>query len=84
MSVTTAVYEQTCHVCDTIKKYFLNFYYNTQRNKQISANRVIYDTHMNMDRDKDFHLQRMNEICNKEYDLKIKQLWDKPVEYDGL
>ena len=57
MSVTTAVYEQTCHVCETIKKYFLNFYYNTQRNKQLSANRVIYDTHMYMDRDKDFHLQ---------------------------
>jgi hypothetical protein len=37
-----------------------------------------------MDRDKDFHLQRMNETCNQEYDLKIKQLWDKPVEYDGL
>ena len=84
MSVTTAVYEQTCHVCETIKKYFLNFYYNTQRNKQLSANRVIYDTHMYMDRDKDFHLQRMNEIFNKEFDLKIKQLWNKPVEYDGL
>ena len=23
-------------------------------------------------------------ISNKEFDLKIKRLWDKPVEYDGL
>lgn len=84
MSVAITVYDQTCHVCETVKKYFLHYYYNSQRNRQLSANRVIFDTHMCMDRDKDFHLQRMNEICNQEYDLKIKQLWDKPVEYDGL
>ena len=39
---------------------------------------------MHMDRDKDYHLHRMNENVNREYDLKIKQLWDKPIEYDGL
>ena len=84
MSVATAVYDQTCHVCETIKKYFLNFYYESQRGKQLSANREIYRVHMNMDKDKDYHLHRMNESCNKEYDLKIKRLWDKPIEYDGL
>tara|TARA_B100000519_G_C13961671_1_gene305645 strand:+ start:301 stop:420 length:120 start_codon:yes stop_codon:yes gene_type:complete len=39
---------------------------------------------MYMDRDKHYHLAKMNEHTNKEYDYKIKQLWDKPIEYDGL
>ena len=85
MSVTmSAVYDQTCHVCEKIKKYLLHYHYNSQRNRQLSANREIYRVHMRMDRDKDYHLHRMNENVNREYDLKIKQLWDKPIEYDGL
>ena len=84
MSVAITVYDQTCHFCETVKKYFLHYYYSSQRNRQLSANRVIFDTHMYMDRDKHYHLAKMNAVCNKEYDLKIKQLWDKPVEYDGL
>ena len=85
MSVTLeAVYDQTCYFCEKIKKYFLHFKYNLQRNRQLSANREIYRIHMHMDRDKDYHLHRMNEGVNKEDDLKIKQLWDKPIEYDGL
>ena len=84
MSVAITVYDQTCHFCETVKKYFLHYYYNSQRNRQLSANRNIYYTHMYMDREKDYHYAKMNEVCNKEYDLKIKQLWDKPIEYDGL
>ena len=84
MSVAITVYDQTCHVCETIKKYLLQFYYNSQRGRQLSANRDIYLTHMGGDTDKEYHFNKMNEHTNNEYDLKIKQLWDKPVEYDGL
>ena len=43
MSVTmSAVYDQTCHVCEKIKKYLLHYHYNSQRNRQLSANREIY------------------------------------------
>lgn len=84
MSVATAVYDQTCHICDTIKKYLLTFYYKTQRNKQLSANQKIYDTQMQMDKDKNYHLRKMNESTIKEYDLKMQKLWSTPIEYDGL
>lgn len=84
MSVATAVYDQTCHICDTIKKYLLTFYYKTQRNKQLSANQKIYDTQMQMDKDKNYHLRKMNESTIKEYDLKMQKLWSAPIEYDGL
>ena len=84
MSVATAVYDQTCHICEIIKKHFLNFYYETQRGKQLSVNREIFRVHMHMDKDKHYHLSRMNESTNKEYDLKIQKLWNKPIEYDGL
>ena len=39
---------------------------------------------MHWDSDKDYYLSRMNEHTNKEFDLKIKKLWDKSTEYDGL
>ena len=84
MSVATAVYDQTCHVCETIKKYFLNFLYNSQRGKQLATNQEIYTKHMYMERDRDYFLSRMNDHTNNEYDLKIQKLWNDPVEYDGL
>jgi len=84
MSVATAVYDQTCSICETVRKYFLNFYYESQRGKQLSANQKIYQIHMGMDRDKDYHLSKMNESTNKEYDLKVQKLWNAPIEYDGL
>ena len=76
MSVATAVYDQTCHVCETIKKHILQFYYNLQRGKQLSANSQIFEVHMNTDRDRDYHFNKMNEYTNNEYDKKIKQLWE--------
>ena len=84
MSVATTVYDQTCHVCETIKKYFLTFYYNAQRGKQLSVNRDIYDTHMKWDTEKDYHFNKMNETTNNEYNAKIKRLWNPPLPYDGL
>ena len=76
MSVATAVYDQTCPVCETIKKHILQFYYNLQRGKQLSANRQIFEVHMKTDRDRDYHFNKMNEYTNNEYDKKIKQLWE--------
>ena len=84
MSVATAVYDQTCSVCETVKKYFFNFYYDIQRGKQLAANQEIYRMHMWQEKDKDYYLTRMNEHTNKEYDLKIQKLWNTPIEYDGL
>ena len=83
MSVATAVYDQTCHVCEAIKNHLLKFYYNIQRGKQLSANRHIYEVHMKADRDREYHFSRMNEYTNNEYDKKIKKLWDKPYRYDA-
>ena len=68
MSVASAVYTQTCHVCDTIRKYLLTFYYKVQRNKQLSANQKIYETHMGMDKDKDYHLNKMIDQTISEYE----------------
>jgi len=84
MSVAMAVYDQTCTVCETVRKHFLKFYYNIQRSKQLSANQEIYKMHMWMDADKEHYLFRMNEHTNKEYDLKIQKLWYTPIVYDGL
>ena len=39
---------------------------------------------MRSDSDREYHFYRMNEHTNKEYDKKIKELWDKPYHYDGL
>ncbi len=76
MSVATAVYDQTCYVCETIKKYLLQFYYNTLRARQLSANREIYDKHMKWDKEKDYYFLKMNAYTNKKYDEKIKELWN--------
>ena len=84
MSVAAAVYDQTCHVCEAIKNHLLKFYYNVQRGKQLSANRHIFDNHMKLDTDRKYHFNRMNDATNQEYDKKIKQLWEKPYQYDGL
>lgn len=84
MSVAAAVYDQTCHVCDLVNKYIKTFFLNLQRGRQLSANNEIFKHQMSLDKDKKFYLQKMNEHTNKEFDTKIKKLWDKPVEYDGL
>ena len=74
MSVAEAVYEGTCHVCDTVKSTFLRVFYNIQRGRQLSANQKIFHEMMHFDRDAGYHLTRMNEQTNQEYDQKISEL----------
>lgn len=84
MSVASTVFTQTCHVCEYIKNSIIQFYYKSQRNKQLSANQRIYEIYMGMDSDKDFHLNKMNDKTIMEYEDKINRLWNKPKLYDGL
>ena len=37
MSVATAVYEQTCHVCDALRLFVMRTFINIQRGRQLSA-----------------------------------------------
>ena len=65
MSVAEAVYEGTCHVCDTVKSTFLRVYYNIQRGRQLSANQKIFQEIIHFDRDAGYHLAQMNEKPTK-------------------
>ena len=41
MSVATAVYEETCKICETISLWFQRVIIQIQRGRQLSANRQI-------------------------------------------
>ena len=87
MSVASAVYERTCHVCDVVRFYVLKTIYEMQRGRQLSVNRDIMEQmryEFTPKGDGFLYLQRMNDSTNKRYDEKIKQLSAKPIEYDGL
>ena len=45
---------------------------------------TFLSNHMKLDTDRKYHFNRMNDATNQEYDKKIKQLWEKPYQYDGL
>ena len=70
MSVATAVYEQTCHVCDEIRLFLIEM----QRGKQLSANRKIFEEYRRFDREAPYHLARVQDQTNKEYDQKLAEL----------
>ena len=74
MSVASAVHERTCHVCDAVRLVVTRTILNIQRGKQLSANRKIYEEIKRFDRDAEYHLSRMNNHTNKEYDQKIAEL----------
>ena len=77
MSVASAVYERTCHVCDAVRLYFQRAISQMQRGRQLSANqRIMNEVHIWNRGDKDlmFHLQQMNEATNREFDKKIEEL----------
>ena len=84
MSVASAVYERTCHVCDVVRFYILKTIYEVQRGRQLSTNERICKEMERMDRDAPYHLIRIQEATNAEYDEKIKKLSAKPIVYDGL
>ena len=78
MSVASAVYERTCHVCDAIRIGLMKFFINIQRGKQLSAN--IQIMHQMRDEFKPkgdgyFYLSQLNDRTNKEYDRLIEELY---------
>ena len=87
MSVASAVYEQTCHVCALINYFFYRIYIDILRSRQISVNRKIYEEIRRSDRDADYYLEKMNQTANEEYNERLKRItwpWSKTNTYDGL
>ena len=77
MSVASAVYERTCHVCDAVKYHVFKTFLNIQRGRQLSANqKIMKEMWMEYNRDSDlrFHLNQMNDRTNEEYDRKLEEL----------
>ena len=74
MSVATAVYEQTCHVCDAVRLFVMRTFINMQRARQLGANEKIFQHYGQFDREAPYHLQRVQEQTNKEYDQRIANL----------
>tara|TARA_X000000950_G_scaffold278087_1_gene368481 strand:- start:597 stop:833 length:237 start_codon:yes stop_codon:yes gene_type:complete len=77
MSVASAVYERTCHVCDAVRLFVMKTIIQMQRGRQLSANqKIMREMHFEYARDADFrfHLNEMNDRTNEEYDRKLKEL----------
>ena len=71
MSVASAVYERTCHVCDAVRLFVMKTFINMQRGRQLGANEKIFQHYGQFDREAPYHLQRVQEQTNKEYDQRI-------------
>ena len=77
MSVASAVYERTCHVCDAIRLYYKRAIIQMQRGRQLSANyKIMNEMHFEYNRDADlrFHLNQMNDRTNEEYNKRLEEL----------
>ena len=77
MSVASAVYERTCHVCDAVRIVLKRAFLNFQRGKQLSANREIMQQmkyEFTPKGDGFLYLQQLNDRTNAEYDEAIKKL----------
>ena len=77
MSVASAVYERTCHVCDAIRLYFKRAIIQMQRGRQLSENyKIMNEMHFQYNRDADlrFHFNQMNDRTNEEYNKRLEEL----------
>lgn len=77
MSVASAVYERTCHICDAVRVVIKRTLLNIQRGKQLSANREIMQQMKYEFRPKGdgfLYLQQLNDRTNAEYDEAIRKL----------
>ena len=77
MSVASAVYERTCHVCDAIRLYFKRAIIQMQRGRQLSANyKIMNEMHFQYNRDSElrFHFNQMNDRTNEEYNKRLEEL----------
>ena len=54
MSVASAVYERTCHVCDAVRLFVMKTIIQMQRGRQLSANqKIMREMHFEYARDAD-------------------------------
>ena len=52
MSVASAVYERTCHVCDAVRLFVMKTIIQMQRGRQLSANqKIMSEMHFEYARD---------------------------------
>ena len=75
-AMSTAVWQQTCHICDKVHKVVHNTIVQMQRARQLSANREIINQlpalrAVTRDKDLMFYVDEMNEQTNKLYDSKL-------------
>ncbi|MBK55906.1 MAG: hypothetical protein CMC84_01075 [Flavobacteriaceae bacterium] len=82
MSVATAVYEETCKICETISLWFQKTIIQIQRGRQLSANREIINQlpalmAVSHNKELNYNLDKMNDLTNEMYDKKIEELENK-------
>ena len=82
MSVATAVYEETCKICETISLWFQRVIIQIQRGRQLSANRQIINQlpaimAISQNKELNYNLDKMNDLSNKMYDDKLESLRKK-------
>ena len=82
MSVATAVYEETCKICETISLWFQRTIIQIQRGRQLSANRQIINQLpaimvVSQNKELNYNLDKMNDLTNKMYDDKLESLRKK-------
>ena len=82
MSVATAVYEETCKICETISLWFQRGIIQIQRGRQLSANRQIINQlpaimAISQNKELNYNLDKMNDLTNKMYDDKLETLRKK-------
>ncbi len=88
MSVATAVYDTTCHVCDYFNNITRRIWLRVKRSRQLNANFKIYEEIRRFDDDAGAYLTRMNERTNENYKKemsKIKRItwaWDTKNDID--
>ena len=82
MSVATAVYEETCKICESISLWFQKTIIQLQRSRQLSANREIIHhlpaiMAVTQNKELNYNLDKMNDLTNKMYDDKLLKLENK-------
>ena len=82
MSVATAVYEETCKICEAISLWFQRTIIQIQRGRQLSANRQIINQlpaimAVSQNKELNYNLDKMNDLTNKMYDDKLETLRKK-------
>ena len=82
MSVATAVYVETCKICETISLWFQKVIIQIQRGRQLSANRQIINQlpaimAISQNKELNYNLDKMNDLTNKMYDDKLESLRKK-------